>query len=316
MNAKEIVAKNKGLESGHSMCAGCGVPIIVKQVLSSVDNVVVANATGCLEVATTAFPYSSWRVPWIHNAFENAAATISGVETAFRALKKKGKIKKDIKFLAIGGDGGFYDIGLQSLSGALERGHDCVYIVYDNQAYQNTGSQRSSATPLGASSTTTPPGKLSSGKEVPRKDFAKVMIAHNIPFVAQAAVHAYNDLTNKVKAAFENTPAVIVVLQPCPTNWKFDTSRTIEISRMAVETNFWPLYEYRNGKYTITYRPKKALKVDEFLRMQGRFRHLLTEQNRPVVENIQVGINRNWEELERLEKASSAHSSRSDEILV
>jgi len=316
MNAREIVAKNRGLEPGHSMCAGCGVPIIVKQVLSAVDNVVVANATGCLEVATTAYPYSSWRVPWIHNAFENAAATLSGVETAYRLMKKKGKIKKDIRFLAIGGDGGFYDIGLQSLSGALERGHDCVYIIYDNQAYQNTGSQRSSATPIGASSTTTPPGKLSSGKEGPRKDFAKIMIAHNIPYVAQAAVHAYSDLTNKVKEAFENTPAVIVVLQPCPTNWKFDTSRTIEISRMAVETNFWPLYECKNGKYQITYKPKKKVNVEDFLRMQGRFRHLLTEQNRSMVQEIQAEIDRNWEELQRLEKDSQGRGGQIDNNLV
>jgi len=304
MNAKEIVAKNKGLEPGHSMCAGCGVPIIVKQVLSVVDNVVVANATGCLEVATTAFPYSSWKVPWIHNAFENTAATLSGVETAYKALKKKGKLKKDIKFLAIGGDGGFYDIGLQSLSGALERGHDCVYIVYDNQAYQNTGSQRSSATPIGASSTTTPPGKLSSGKDVPRKDFTKIAIAHNIPYVAQSAVHAYSDLTAKVKEAFLNTPAVIVVLQPCPTNWKFDTSRTIELSRLAVETNFWPLYECKNGKYTITYRPKKKMLVENFLRMQGRFRHLLTQENRSIVDDIQADIDRKWATLQKLEEDS------------
>jgi len=309
MNAKEIVAKNKGLEPGHSMCAGCGVPIVVKQVLSAVDNVVVANATGCLEVATTAFPYSSWRVPWIHNAFENTAATLSGVETAYKVLKKKGKIEKDIKFLAIGGDGGFYDIGLQSLSGALERGHDCVYIVYDNQAYQNTGSQRSSATPFGAASSTTPVGTISAGKMQAKKDFAKIAIAHNIPFVAQTAVHAYNDLTRKVQEAFQNTPAVIVVLQPCPTNWKFDTSRTIELSRLAVETNFWPLYECKNGKYTINYKPKKALPVDNFLRMQGRFRHLLTEQNRSIVDDIQKDIDSKWDALLKLEQDSHTEAN-------
>lgn len=306
MNAKEILAKGAGLDPGHSLCAGCGVPIIVRQVLSAVDNVVVANATGCLEVATTAYPYSSWKVPWIHNAFENAAATISGAETAFKALKKKGKIDKEIKFLAIGGDGGFYDIGLQSLSGALERGHDCVYLIYNNEAYQNTGSQRSSATPFGAASSTTPAGKASTGKSVPRKDLARIAIAHGIPYVAQTALHAYNDLTNKVKEAFRNTPAVIVVLQPCPTNWKFDTSRTIELSRLAVETCFWPLYECRNGKYWVNYKPTKKAPVEDFLRMQGRFRHLLTESNRHLVEKIQADIDRSWDELLKLEEVSIA----------
>ncbi|MBN2095604.1 MAG: pyruvate ferredoxin oxidoreductase [Candidatus Aenigmarchaeota archaeon] len=313
MNAKEIVAKKCGLEPGHSMCAGCGVPIIVKQILSSVDNLVVANATGCLEVATTAYPYSSWKVPWIHNAFENAAATISGAEAAYQVFRRKGKIKKKINFLAIGGDGGFFDIGLQSLSGALERGHDCVYIVYDNEAYQNTGSQRSSATPLGASSTTTPAGKVSYGKEVPRKDLAKIAIAHNIPYVAQMALHNYADLTRKVKTAFENTPAVLVVLQPCPTNWKFDSGRTVELSKLAAETCYWPLYEYNRGVYKINYVPKRKAPVEEFLRMQGRFRHLLTEQNRHVVEKIQEEVDKNWENLQKLEEFTRVSTSEAIE---
>ncbi|MGC9310546.1 MAG: thiamine pyrophosphate-dependent enzyme [Candidatus Aenigmatarchaeota archaeon] len=305
MNAKEIVAKNAGLESGHSMCAGCGAPIIVKQVLAAAgENVVVANATGCLEVATTPFPYTSWKVPWIHNAFENAAATLSGVETAYRALKKKGKINKDLKFLAFGGDGGMYDIGLQSLSGALERGHDCVYVVYDNEAYQNTGSQRSSATPLGAHSTTTPAGSVIPGKTIPKKDLTKIAIAHGIPYVAQTAVHAYADITNKVKKAFENTPAVIVALQPCPTNWKFDTSQTISVSKMAAETCFWPLYEYERGACRITCKPRQKLPVEEFLKVQGRFKHLFRPENKGVIEQIQANIDKNWAALLKLEEAS------------
>jgi pyruvate ferredoxin oxidoreductase beta subunit len=305
MNAKEIISKNCGLESGHNLCAGCGVPLVVKQVLAAAgENVVVANATGCLEVATTPFPYTSWKVPWIHNAFENVGATISGVETAYKALKNKGKIKKDLKFLAFGGDGGMYDIGLQSLSGALERGHDCVYVVYDNEAYQNTGSQRSSATPLGAHSTTTPAGEVIQGKDIPKKDLTKIAIAHGIPYVAQTAVHAYADITTKVKRAFENTPAVLVVLQPCPTNWKFDTSQTIEISKMAVESKFWPIYEYHNGKYTISHKPKKDVPIEEFLKVQGRFKHLLKPENKGIIRQIQGNIDKNWKSLLNLEKFS------------
>ena len=302
MNAKEIAAKNRGLESGHRGCAGCGIPILIKQVLSAVDNVVVATGTGCLEIITTPFPFTSWPVPWIHNAFENTAATISGVETAYKVLKKKGKISKEIKFLGIAGDGGSYDIGLQSLSGMLERGHNCVFLCYDNEAYQNTGNQRSSATPLGAGTTTTPVGKIKQGKEEYRKDLAKIAIAHNIPYVAQTSIHDYSDLTEKVKKAFKNTPAVIVALEPCPTNWKFDSSLTIEVAKKATETCFWPLYEYENGKYKINYKPAKKLPVEEFLKLQGRFKHLFKPENRKIIEKIQENVDKNWEELIKLEK--------------
>ncbi|OYT43469.1 MAG: pyruvate ferredoxin oxidoreductase [Candidatus Aenigmarchaeota archaeon ex4484_56] len=302
MNAKEIASRNKGLQSGHRLCAGCGIPIIIKQVLSSVEeDVVVSCATGCLEVSTTPFPYSSWNVPWIHNAFENAAATISGVETAYKVLKKKGKIKKNIKFLAIGGDGGTYDIGLQSLSGALERGHDFVYICYDNGIYSNTGAQRSSATPYGANTTTTPAGKKIKGKLQRRKDLTEIAIAHKIPYVAQTAVHAFWDLTEKVKFAIKNTPSVIVVLEPCPTNWKFSSDLTIELSKKAVETCFWPLYEYKDGKYRINYKPKKKLPVEEFLKLQGRFKHLFKEGNEKIIKEIQNEIDKKWNNLLKLE---------------
>src|SRR3989338_7372610 len=205
MNLKQLANKPQRFAPGHRSCSGCGFPQIVRTVLASTDNpVVVANATGCLEVTSTIYPFTSWKVPYIHSAFENAAATITGVESAYKALQKKGKLPKDkeIKFVAFGGDGGTYDIGLQSLSGALERGHDFLYVLYDNEAYMNTGVQRSSATPYGASTTTAPAGKVHQGKEEFRKDIMKIVGAHNIPYVAQASVSNLIDLTNKAQKAF------------------------------------------------------------------------------------------------------------------
>jgi pyruvate ferredoxin oxidoreductase beta subunit len=185
---KDIAAKEDRLGPGHRMCAGCGAPIIVRQILNAIEEpVVVANATGCLEVATTIYPYTAWRVPWIHSAFENAAATIAGVEAMYRSLVRQGKIEdRNIKFLAFGGDGGTYDIGLQALSGALERGHNFLYICYDNQGYMNTGIQRSSATPHGAATTTSPAGTVIPGKPQFRKDLTAIVAAHDIPYAAQA----------------------------------------------------------------------------------------------------------------------------------
>ncbi|NIA03745.1 MAG: pyruvate ferredoxin oxidoreductase [Nitrospiraceae bacterium] len=312
MNLFDYVNKDVKLNSGHRMCAGCPVPIIARAILSATDsNVVVANATGCLEVATTIYPTSAWNVPWIHNTFENAGATISGVETAFRVLKKKGKIKKDMKFVAFGGDGGTYDIGLQSLSGALERGHDFVYVCYDNEGYMNTGGQRSSATPLGANTTTTPVGKVHKGKEIWRKNLGKIAVAHNIPYVAQASISNWADLLRKAEKAFAvKGPAVIVVLSPCIPLWKIPSDSAVRISKLAVETNFWPLYEVENGNYKINYKPSKPLPIMEFIKPQGRFRHLLKPENKYIVDNIQKYINRDWNDLLRLEKMSLEYPNK------
>ncbi|MBW2974249.1 pyruvate ferredoxin oxidoreductase [Candidatus Woesearchaeota archaeon] len=304
MNYKQLAEKlqKRKLVPGHRSCSGCGFPQIVRAVLASTDKPVVAScATGCLEVTTTIYPFSSWNIPFIHSAFENSAATIAGVETAFRALKKKGKIKDDIKFIAFGGDGGTYDIGLQSLSGSLERGHDFLYVCYDNNAYMNTGIQRSSATPYGASTTTAPAGKVHQGKEEFRKDFAKVMVAHNIPYVAQASVHNMMDLTAKAEKALSiKGPKVMVVLQPCTLGWRFPSDKTMEIAKLAVETRFWPLYEVENGKYKLTYKPSKDVPVTEYMKTQGRFKHLLKPENKPIVDKIQGHVNSEWEKLVKL----------------
>ena len=288
---KVLSKKEDLLSSGHRLCPGCGASIIVRQaLLASEKPVVVACATGCLEVATTIYPFTAWKTPFIHNAFENAASTLSGVEAAYCSLKKQGKIDKEINFIAFGGDGGTYDIGIQALSGAMERGHNFLYICYDNEAYMNTGIQRSSASPRGAATTTSPVGKAApEGKQEYRKDLTQIMVAHNSPYVAQASPGYYNDLMKKVEKALSiEGPTFIDVLSPCPRGWRYDASRTIEIAKLAVLTGFWPLYEVENGKYRITYKPEKKRKpFKEWLKSQGRFKHLLKEENKEIVEQLE-----------------------------
>lgn len=301
---KDLAQMEEQLVAGHGMCLGCGIPLIFKIILRATeDPIIISNATGCLEVCTTIFPRTSWNVTWIHSAFENAAATIAGVEAMYKALKNKGKMPGDkkIKFLATGGDGGTYDIGLQALSGTMERGHDIVYVCYDNNCYANTGGQRSSATPLGASATTSPSGEQSPGKIQKRKDLAKVMAAHKIPYVAQASPNRWQDLYNKAKKAFETEgPAFLNVLCFCPTEWKYDESMGIKIAQLALDTCVWPLYEVDNGKYKINYKPKEKKPVLEWLKSQGRFRHLFKEENAGIIEEIQKEVDRDWEELSKL----------------
>ena len=300
MNLKELAQKEERFTSGHRMCAGCAAPIIVRDVLAATDSkVVVANATGCLEVASTIYPYSSWAVPWIHTAFENAAATISGVEAAYQYLKRTGKTKEDVKFVAFGGDGGTYDIGLQSLSGALERGHDFTYVCYDNGAYMNTGGQRSSATPMGASTTTAPAGKVHKGKEEWRKDLMQIAAAHHIPYVGQTSVSNWSDLLRKAEDAHKaKGPAVLLVLSPCTTLWGFKTSNSIEIAKMAVETRFWPLYECVDGEWKLNYKPKNELTFRDFIKGQARFKHLLKEE--ALLDTIQEHIEKEWARVLKL----------------
>lgn len=301
---KDLAAMEDRLVAGHGMCLGCGVPLVFKIILRATeDPLIIANATGCLEVCTTIFPRTSWNVTWVHSAFENAAATIAGVEAMYKALKGKGKIPEDkkIKFLGVGGDGGTYDIGLQALSGAMERGHDIVYVCYDNNAYANTGGQRSSATPFGASATTSPAGARSPGKLQRKKDLTRILVAHNIPYVAQASPNRWKDLYNKAKKAFEvEGPAFLNVLCPCPTEWKYDESQSVRLAQMAVDTCVWPLYEVEDGNYKINYKPKEKKPVLEWLKPQGRFRHLFKEENAKVLEEIQNQADEDWEELNKL----------------
>ncbi len=299
-NLKEISKTvPERLTSGHRLCAGCGASIVVRQILMGTkDPVVVGASTGCLEVATTIYPYTAWQTPFIHNAFENVAATMSGVETAYRALKKKGTLEKDIKFIAFGGDGGTYDIGLQSLSGALERGHKFVYVCYDNGAYMNTGIQRSGATPKGASTTTAPSGKASFGKHQKRKDLTAIVAAHKIPYVAQGSVSHWNDLITKAEKAFAaDGPAFLNVISICHRGWRFPQENTVNVSKLAVETCYWPLYEIVDGKLKITYKPKEKLPIEKWLDLQGRFKHLKQETHAEVMSDIQKEVDEDWESL-------------------
>ncbi len=300
---KELTKKEVLLSSGHRMCAGCGAPTIVKMVLLASDYpVIAANATGCLEVSTCISDYTAWKIPWIHNAFENAAATISGVETMYRALKKQGKIDKEIKFIAFGGDGGTYDIGLQSLSGAMERGHDMLYICYDNGAYMNTGIQRSSATPYGADTTTRPAGSVVQGKTELRKNLTKIMAAHNIPYAAQASPSHWMDLMNKVRKALDiKGPKFMNIISSCNRGWRSKTDDAITMCRLAVETCYWPLYEIENGVTKITFKPGEKKAVEAFLKPQGRFKHLFKPDNEWMLKKTQEDIDREWERLQKEE---------------
>ncbi|RAP44597.1 pyruvate synthase subunit PorB [uncultured Methanosphaera sp.] len=259
------------LASGHRACAGCGATIAVRLALKALGpNTVAVSATGCLEVVTSPYPETSWNIPWVHVAFENASAVASGVE---EALKAQGK--EDTNVVVFGGDGGTTDIGLQSLSGAMERQQNIIYICYDNEAYMNTGIQRSSSTPFGASTTTSPAGKKSFGEDKPKKNMAMIMAAHGIPYVATACVSHPYDLMNKVKKAAETKgPSYIHVLQPCATGWGYAPNKTIELGKLAVDTYSWILYEIENGELNITVKPDKKLPVIDYLKVQKRFKHL------------------------------------------
>jgi pyruvate ferredoxin oxidoreductase beta subunit len=304
---KELSHREDLLEGGHRLCGGCGASIAVRQVLlgaGACDCQIVAGcATGCLEVSTTIYPYSSWKVPFIHNAFANAAATVSGVESAFKGLQRAGKIPagKKMKFVAFGGDGGTYDIGLQSLSGAMERGHDMVYVCYDNGAYMNTGIQRSGATPLGAWATTTEVGKVGRGKVQRRKDLTSIIADHHIPYVAQASISDWKDLTAKAEKAFASEGAAFInVFAPCPRGWRIPHDSTVEIAKLAVDTAFWPLFEVVDGEWKMTTRRvtrENRKPIEEFLKPQGRFKHVFTPGNEELLARIQEEVDRNFDYL-------------------
>jgi pyruvate ferredoxin oxidoreductase beta subunit len=308
VNLRDIVGKEERLVPGHRLCAGCAEPTAVRQILHAIDTpVVVGTATGCLEVSTSVYPFTSWNVPWIHSAFENVSTTISGAEAAYKALKRRGKIPEDqeITFVAFGGDGASYDIGFQFISGVLERGHKMIYVCLNNEAYMNTGIQRSSATPRGANTTTSPAGEVIPGKVQWRKPFTRIMAAHEIPYVAQAAPHNYRDLMTKVKkAAAADGPAVLNVLVPCPRGWRHASDETMSISKLAADSCYWPLYEVDHGKVTVTYKPREKAPVRDWLQAQGRFRHLFRPAYAWILDEIQAKVDEEWERLLQEEAAS------------
>jgi pyruvate ferredoxin oxidoreductase beta subunit len=289
------------LRGGHALCQGCGIPMVVRTVLSTIDRpAVVVNATGCLEVATTRFPTTAWNVPWLHVAFENAAAVASGVDAAQVALRKRHGLRRDeeVAVVVFAGDGGTYDIGMQALSGALERGHRFLFVCYDNEAYMNTGVQRSGATPFGADTTTSPAGTDSFGKAQQRKDMTAIAVAHHVPYVAQAASTYWHDLSCKVeRAAAVDGPAFLNVLTDCPLGWGHEPRLAPHIVAAAVETCFWPLYEVVDGRYALTYEPEVVQPIEHWLDGQKRFAHLMRAESAELRAEIQARVEQDWQTL-------------------
>jgi pyruvate ferredoxin oxidoreductase beta subunit len=275
--------------------------MVVRTIVNSIDTpVVIVSATGCLEVATSRFPTTAWNVPWLHVAFENAAAVVSGVETAYRALAKRNGLPQvgPITFVVLAGDGGTYDIGMQSLSGALERGHRFIFVCYDNEAYMNTGVQRSGATPFGASTTTSGVGAAALGKAQQRKDMTAIAVAHHVPYVAQAAASHWQDLSEKAeRAAHAGGPAFLNVLTNCPLGWGHEPRLAPRLLDAAVESCFWPLYEVVDGHYRLTYVPGEKAPVEEWLRPQARFAHLFTPDGAELRAEVQRRVDAEWEAI-------------------
>ncbi|MBE9546784.1 MAG: pyruvate synthase subunit beta [Proteobacteria bacterium] len=292
-----LIDKKEYFSCGHRSCQGCGEALAIRLMCKALgEDVVISNATGCMEIVSSMYPTTAWELPWIHVAFENAAAVGSGIEAGLKVLRRKGKIAdRDIKSVAIAGDGGTVDIGFQALSGAMERGHDMLFVCLDNEAYMNTGMQRSSATPMGAWTTTSPPGDASSGQKTWKKNVPEIMVAHNVSYVATACPSYPLDFMRKVeKAKKVKGPAYIHCLSVCPTGWRMASNITIKVGRMAVETGVFPLYEVENGKYKITVdMPEPLRPVEDYLKLQGRFRHLTPAE----INTIQERVNLEYEKL-------------------
>ncbi|MEM3736521.1 MAG: thiamine pyrophosphate-dependent enzyme [Candidatus Bathyarchaeia archaeon] len=288
--------------SGHRLCAGCGPAVAMRIMTKALRGpTIITTSTGCVEVGSTIYPYTCWNIPWVHSAFENAASTAAGIEGALKALSRRGIINEKIDIVAIGGDGGTFDIGLQALSGALERRHDFLYVCYDNEAYMNTGVQRSGATPYGASTTTSPAGRAIPGKLVWKKNIAAIAAAHGVPYVATASIAYWNDYISKVRRGLEvDGPAFVHVYAPCPLGWRIPSEATIQLAQLAVQTRVFPLYEIIDGRYVLSLDIPKPKPVEEYLKIQGRFKHLFTPECRGEVDVIQADVERRWAALKKL----------------
>ncbi|MBN2846495.1 MAG: pyruvate synthase subunit beta [Deltaproteobacteria bacterium] len=303
--APRLVDKEEYFSAGHRACQGCGEALAIRMMCKALgSDTVIVNATGCMEVVSSFYPTTAWNLPWIHVAFPNAASVGAGVEAGLKVLRRKGKIAdRDVKTVCIGGDGGTFDIGLQALSGAMERGHDMLYVCFDNEAYMNTGIQRSGATPFGASTTTNPAGRASSGKGEWKKNITEIIAAHGVQYAATAC-HSYPlDFMNKVKKAREvKGPTFIHCLAVCPTGWRIPSEACIKMGRLASETGIFPLYEVENGKYRMTIKPEKLRPVGDYLKAQGRFRHLTPED----IERIQEKVYQEYNKLQ--DKVNNLHA--------
>lgn len=304
---KDIAEKPDLFLSGHRACAGCGPASVLRLIMKATRGpTIVTEATGCMEVVSSIYPYTSWALPWLHTAFETAAANASGIEAALKAMRKKGRTKDEhVDVIALAGDGGTYDIGLQALSGAVERGHDFLFVLYDNEGYMNTGIQRSGGTPMGAATTTTPAGSVIPGKVEAKKPIAEIMLAHEMAYVATTSAYYWRDLLTKVRKGLEvEGPAFLHVFAPCPRGWRSDPAKTMEYAKLAVESCVFPVWEAVNGKRQLStpsklvaLAPQKKKPVSEYLKGQGRFRHLFTPQNKKLLDEIQRMTDERWEQL-------------------
>jgi len=282
--------------SGHRACAGCGAALAIRYALkASGKNTIVAQATGCAEVFSTPYPQTSWRVPWIHGAFENAASIASGINRALKTLGKRDKTN----LLVFGGDGGTFDIGFQFISGAFERGERLTYICYDNGAYMNTGIQRSGATPKFAATTTTPAGKKIHGKMEYKKPVPEIFASHGV-YVATANIAYPQDFIKKVqKALSKKIPSYIQIYAPCPTGWKHPTNMSIEVAKAAFQCKVTPLYEIEDQVLKFYRKPSSPKPIEDYLKLQGRFKHMNARETRQAQEHI----NLQWDRLIQLEAA-------------
>lgn len=297
----KLITRDENFAPGHRACVGCAEALAVRLVVKALGkDVIVTNATGCMEIVSSPFPTTSWKLPWIHTLFENTGAVASGVESGWDILQRKGKRpQKRVKSVGIGGDGSTFDIGIQALSGAWERGHDMLYVCFDNEAYMNTGVQRSSGTPFGATTTTSPTGKMSIGQTRWKKDMPAIAVAHGIPYVATACPSYPFDLMAKIKkAASIKGPSYVHVLSPCPTGWRMPPNLAVRIGRLAAETGIFPLYEVEEGEYKLSMDFPKLRPVTDYLLVQGRFKHLPKD----VLEEIQVRVEKEYAKLKNKAK--------------
>ena len=307
--AKDIALKPDAFLPGHRACAGCGPANVLRMVMKATRGpTVVTQATGCMEVVSSIYPYTSWAVPWLHTAFETAAANASGIDAALKVLKRKGKVKQEhVDIIAFAGDGGTFDIGFQALSGAVERGHDFLFILYDNEGYMNTGIQRSGGTPMGAATTTTPAGSVMPGKLQHKKPITDIMVAHEMEYVATATPYYWKDMLQKVRKGLEvEGPAFLHIFAPCPRGWRSEPSNSIDYTKLAVESCVFPVYEVVKGKYELStpsklvaLAPQKKKPITEYLKGQGRYRHLFTPQNKHVIDELQRFTDERWGKLQK-----------------
>jgi len=300
-----LIKQKEYFAPGHRACIGCGEALAVRLACKAFgENTVVVNATGCMEIVASQLPYSSWRIPWIHTLFDNTAAVASGIEAGLKAMRRKEKgPRRNFKVVAIAGDGGTSDIGLQALSGALERGHDFLYLCFDNEAYMNTGIQRSSATPFGASTTTSPAGKVSTGQFTWKKNMPAIAAAHNIPYVATANPSYPFDLIKKVARGLHVPgPAYVHIYSVCPTGWRCATDLAVKLGRLVVETGIFPLYEVQDGQYKLSVEVPELRSIKDYFKLQGRFRHLSDD----TIDFIQDRVRKDYFNL--LEKVENGNN--------